>query len=186
MWLPALRKIRQINEPAHEDTWFGTNLTYGELVLRRPEHEIHELLGEGTFEGCLGAMELTPQERTRYTHKLPGAQCGHAGKPTYRIKSTTKFKNWWYDHHISDIDKTSFAVYRTVYFKGPEKIKTVEVDWQPLDQPDPRVTYPRYIYALSHPDGKESMVYVPRSTITLNVDLPDSFWSETTLKSYRH
>ncbi|MCU7854466.1 MAG: hypothetical protein KZQ79_02030, partial [Candidatus Thiodiazotropha sp. (ex Lucinoma borealis)] len=47
MWLPALRKIRRINEPSHEDVWFGTNLTYGELVLRGPEDEVHELLGEG-------------------------------------------------------------------------------------------------------------------------------------------
>ena len=130
MWLPALRKIRQINEPSHEDVWFGTNLTYGELVLRRPEHEIHELLGDGRLEECLGTMELARWEMTRYTRDLPGAQCAHKGKPIYRIKSTTKFKNWWYDYHISEIDKTSFSLYRTVYFKDGEKIKTVEVDWQ--------------------------------------------------------
>jgi hypothetical protein len=185
MWLPALRKIRQINEPSHEDVWFGTNLTYGELVLRRPEHEIHELLGDGLLEECLGTMELERWEMTRYTRDLPAAQCGHKGKPIYRIKSTTKFKNWWYDYHISEIDKTSFSLYRTVYFKDGEKIKTVEVDWQSLDQPDPRITYPRYIYAINHTDGKDSLVSVPRATIALNVDLPDSFWSEATLRGYR-
>lgn len=184
MWLPALRKIRRINEPSHEDVWFGTNLTYGELVLRGPEDEVHELLGEGKVEGCLGAMELQPWEKNRYTMHLPGPQCAHIGKPVYLLKSTTKFKNWWYDYHISEIDKRTFALYQTVYYKNGEKIKTVYIDWQSLDQPDPRITYPRYIYAVTHADGKDSMVYVPRSTISLNVDLADDFWSEDTLRTY--
>ncbi|MCU7842327.1 MAG: outer membrane lipoprotein-sorting protein [Candidatus Thiodiazotropha sp. (ex Monitilora ramsayi)] len=184
MWLPALRKIRRINEPAHEDVWFGTNLTYGELVLRRPEDETHELLGEGVMQKCLAVMELKPSELTRYTRDLPPPQCGHKGKAVYRLKSATKFHNWWYDYHVSDIDKETFALYRTVYYKGDEKVKTVYIDWQSLDQPDPRITYPRYIYAITHADGKDSLVYVPRSTISLNVDLPDTFWSEETLQNY--
>jgi hypothetical protein len=106
------------------------------------------------------------------------------GKPVYRLKSTTKFKNWWYDYHISEIDKRTFALYKTVYYKDDERVKTVYIDWQSLDQPDPRITYPRYIYAISHQDGKDSMVYVPRSTISLNVDLDDDFWSEQTLQNY--
>lgn len=182
IWLPALRKIRFINEPAHDDTWIGTNLTYGELVLRLPEHEHHELLGENEFEDCLPSMKLEPGEMTRYTKSIPGPQCEHKGKPVYRIKSTTKFENWWYDEHISDVDKKTFALYRTVYFKDGEKIKTVVIDWQSLGQPDLRINYPRYIYALTHTSGTDSMVYVPRSTISLDVDLPDSFWSEETLK----
>ncbi len=186
MWLPALRKIRRINEPAHEDVWFGTNLTYGELVLRRPEDERHELLGEGVMEECLAVMELAPAEITRYTRNLPGPQCGHKGKAVYQLKSTTKFVNWWYDYHISDIDKETFALYRTVYYKNGQPVKTVYIDWQSLDQPDPRIAYPRYIYAITHEDGKDSLVYVPRSTIALNVELPDAFWSEETLQNYEH
>jgi hypothetical protein len=184
MWLPALRKVRRINEPSYEDVWFGTNLTYEEIALRRPEDETHELLGEGTFEDCLPAMELDEAEKDRFTKELPGPQCGHKGKPVYRLKSTTRFKNWWYDHHLSEIDKKTFSLYRTVYFKNGEKVKTVVIDWQSLDQPDPRVNYPRYVYAVSHADGKDSMIHVPRSTITLNVDLPDSFWSEKTMQEY--
>jgi len=184
MWLPALRKIRQINEPSYEDVWFGTNLTYEELVLRRPEDETHELIGEGTLEDCLPAMELQEAEMDRYTKDLPGPQCDHKGKPVYRLKSATKFTNWWYDYHLSEIDKKTFSVYRTVYFKNGGRVKTVVVDWQSLDQPDPRITYPRYVYALTHADGKDSMIYVPRATISLNVDLPDSFWSEKTLQEY--
>jgi hypothetical protein len=107
------------------------------------------------------------------------------GKPIYRLKSTTKFVNWWYDYHISDIDKQTFALYRTVYYKDGEVVKTVYIDWQSLGQPDPRIAYPRYIYAITHADGKDSLVYVPRNTIALNLDLPDTFWSEETLQNYQ-
>jgi len=182
LWFPALRKMRSINAPAHEDTWGGSNLTYGELVLRRPEHETHELLGEGVLEDCLPVMALEAGEMTRHTQKLPGPQCGHKGKPIYRLKSTTKFKSWWYDYHVSEIDKKSFSLYRTVYYKDGEKVKTVVIDWQSLDQPDPRVSYPRFIYAVTHTTGVDSMVFVPRSTVSLNADIPDSFWSEQTLQ----
>ena len=184
LWLPSLRKARRISEPAHEDTWIGTNLTYGELVLRRPEHEVHERLDDGVFNDCLLAMELNPWEVSHYTDSLPGPQCGHKGKPIYRVRSTTKFNNWWYDYHVSEIDKKTFALYRTEYFKNNEKVKTVVVDWQSLGQEDPRIAYPRYIYAITHTDGTDSMVYVPRSTVKLNQSLPDSFWSEGTLKKF--
>jgi hypothetical protein len=184
LWLPSLRKIRRINEPAHEDAWIGTNLTYGELLLRRPEHEVHELLEDAVIEDCLPAMQLKEGEANRYTKQLPAPQCGHKGKPVYVVKSSTRFKNWWYDYHVSEIDQKTFAMYRTVYFKDGDKIKTVVVDWQSLDQEDPRISYPRYIYALSHTTGIDSMIYVPRSTVHWNQDLKDSFWSEKTLKKY--
>ncbi len=184
VWLPALRKIRRINEPSYEDTWVGTNLTYGELVLRKPADETHELLREDTLQDCLPTMVLTPKELNRYTRQLPGSQCAHKGRPVYVVKSTTKFVNWWYDYHISEIDKKTFAIYRTVYFKDGKKIKTIAIDWQSLEQEDPRIQYPRYIYAITHDSGVDSMVYVPRSTVLLNQDLPDDFWSEDTLKKF--
>jgi len=184
VWLPALRKIRRINEPSYEDTWVGTNLTYGELVLRKPEDEVHELLREDVLQDCLLVMKLGPKEVNRYTRKLPDAQCEHKGKAVYVVKSSTRFVNWWYDYHISEIDKKTFAIYRTVYFKDGRKIKTIAIDWQSLEQEDPRIQYPRYIYAITHDSGIDSMVYVPRSTILLNQDLPDDFWSEDTLKKF--
>lgn len=183
LWLPALRKLRRINQPAHDDKWIGSNLTYGELVLRRPEHEEHELIGEASFNECLLTMELQNWEINRYTKKLPKSACSHKGKTVYRLKSTTKFKSWWYDYHVSEIDTETFAIYRTVYFKNGEKVKTITVDWQSLGEEDPRIIFPRYIYALSHEDGSDTMIYVPLDTITLNPDIPDSFWSEETLKT---
>ena len=134
------------------------------------------------FDDCLPVMQLSPKEMTRHTKKLPQAQCAHKGKPVYRLKSTTKFVNWGYEYHISDIDKETFALYRTIYFKDGKKIKTISIDWQSLEQPDPRISWPRFIYALSHERGQDSMVFVPRSTVQLNTDIPDSFWSTDTLK----
>ena len=184
IWLPALRKERHVNEPQYEDVWFGTNLTYGELVLRKPEDETHELLGEATLEDCLGTMVFEPWEKNRYTEALPGEQCGHRGRAVLLLKSTTKFVNWWYDYHITEIDKETFWPYRTVYFKNGKKIKTVEVDWQSLGQADPKLAYPRYIYSVSLDDGRDSMVYVPRKTISLNTDIADGFWSIDTIRDY--
>ena len=184
LWLPALRKARHINEPSYEDVWFGTNLTYAELVLRKPEDETHELLGEATLDDCLDSMAFQPWEKNRYTQMLPGEQCGHRGTPVWRLKSTTRFVNWWYDYHVTEIDKQTFWPYRSVYFKNGKKVKTVVVDWQSLEQPDPKLGYPRYIYAISHDNGLDSMIYVPRKTISLNVDLPDDFWSIDTMRNY--
>lgn len=184
LWLPALRKVRQINEPSHEDTWFGTTLTYGELVLRTPDDETHEYLGDGVFDGCLASMEFQPVEKNRYTQLLPGPQCAPKGRPVLRLKSSTKFVNWWYDYHVTDIDKETYWPYRTVYFKGDKQVKSVWIDWQSLQQPDPNVAYPRYIYALNHEDGKDSLVFIPRDAISLNTDIPDSYWSVETLRDY--
>lgn len=184
IWLPALRKARNINEPSHEDVWFGTNLTYGELVLRQPGDEIHEYLGEGVLEGCLSTMVFQPWEKNRHTETLPGEQCEVRGKAVWRLKSTTKFVNWWYDYRITEIDQSTYWPYRTVYFKDGNRIKTVEVDWQSLQLPDTTQAYPRYIYSVSHDNGLDSMVYVPRETISTDVDIADGFWSIDTIRDY--
>ena len=58
IWLPALRKIRRFAQPAHDDAWGGTDFTFGDVALRKPEHETHELMGKETFNDCLGAIVL--------------------------------------------------------------------------------------------------------------------------------
>jgi len=183
-WLPALHKIRQITEPAHDDNWIGSNLTYGELILREPKHEIHQIEGKKIMDDCLQSMKLSPKENNRFTHGLPGQQCAHKGKEVFILKSTTKFKSWWYDYRITEIDSKTFAPYRTVYFKNDKKIKTVDIDWQPLGLEDPRILYPRYIYAITHATGVDSLVYIPKITISINEDRLNSFWSINTLKQH--
>lgn len=185
LWLPSLRKVRRISLPNHADKWMGTNMTYGDVYLRKPEHEVHELLGTSTFDGCLGSMKLKDSEKTKTTKNLPQSSCTPKGKEVYQIKSTTKFKDWWYDYHISDIDTQSFAAYRTVYFKDGEQIKTIEVDWKSLNQTDPRKVVPSYIYSKSMDSGQESMLIIPFETIKLNTNLSARYWSEKTLRKIK-
>ena len=185
LWLPSLRKVRRMSVPNHADKWMGTNMTYGDVYLRKPEHEVHELLGMKTFADCLGSMMLKDSEKTKTTKDLPESSCRPKGKEVYQLKSTTKFKDWWYDYHLTDIDTQTFAAYRTVYFKGGKQIKTIEVDWVSLNQIDPRKLVPSYIYAKSIESGQESMLIIPFETIKLNTNLPARYWSEKTLRKIK-
>jgi len=74
---------------------------------------------------------------------LPKSSCIPQGKTVYKLKSTTKFKNWWYDYRISYVDTKSFADYRTDYFKGGKKIKRIDRDWKTL--PNYRGNDPRHV-----------------------------------------
>jgi len=185
LWLPSMRKVRRMVAPNHADKWMGTNMTYGDVYLRKPEHEIHELLEITTFSDCLGSMKLSQGEKTKRTKNLPEGSCTPKGREVYRLKSTTKFKDWWYDYHISDIDTQTFAPYRTAYFKDNKQVKFIEVNWKSLDKPDPRMVVPTYIYAKSMDNGQESMLIIPFEIIELNTDLPAGFWSERTLRKIK-
>jgi len=56
IWLPQLRKIRRFAQPGHDDSWGGSDFTFGDVTLRKPMHETHELLGKENFRiaGCDG------------------------------------------------------------------------------------------------------------------------------------
>jgi hypothetical protein len=186
VWLPALKKIRRFSEPPHEDSWGRTDFTFGDVYLRKPQHETHELLGTETFDDSLGAMELFEREKEdRYLKQLPGRQCGHKGKSVYKLKSTTKFPNWWYDYRISYVDTKTFADYRTEYFKKGKKIKVIDRDWVSMNLDDPRGQYWRYWYGKNFLTGHESMISVPEGFVTWNHDESGDLWTEDALKQMR-
>ena len=186
-WLPALKKVRHFSEPAHDQAWSGSDLTYGDVYLRKPEHETHELLGTETFTDCLGSMQLSDKERkNRYLKQLPDPQCAHQGKEVYKLKSVTNFRDWWYDHRISYVDTTTFADYRTDYYKGDKRVKRIDRDWDPMQGiDDPRGIYWRYWYAVSYLKDHETMVAVPADMVKWNRDMENDFWSVDTLKRMR-
>jgi len=179
-WLPALRKIRRINTPAHDDRWPGMDLTYGEMLLRRPEHENHQILATEPFGECLQAMAW--DDPPRGVPALPEAQCGHRDRPVYVLKSTTHYANWWYDYRLSYLDTGTFADYRIVYYKGDQAVKLVDRDWVSLGLADPRAQYPRYVYTRNHVTGQESLGLVPDGSATWNQAVDPGFWSEKTLR----
>lgn len=184
IYLPALRKIRRFAQPAHDDDWGGTVFTFGDVALRKPENEDHELLGEEAFTFCSGFMDIPKNQRNRYTRDLPTSEpCEHKGKLVYKVKSTTKFKNWWYDYRISYIDTKTFGDYRTEYFKDGNMVKTLDRDWGELSAEfkDPRKLFWKSWYGKDLVTGKETWAHIPRDVVKYNTDKPDGYWSPRTL-----
>jgi len=185
IWLPALRKIRRFAQPALDDSWGGTDFTFGDVILRKPFHDTHELLGKETFNDCLGAIEGV---KTKWIKEMPKPSCRPKGKEVYKLKSTSKFENWWYDHRITYVDAKSFADYRTEYFKNGEKIKVIDRDWVPLDvENDPRKVGWGYWYGKTFKTGHETFAVIPDEVTVIDdqVDKPDAFWSEKSLRKIK-
>ena len=187
IWIPSLRKIRRFAEPAHDDAWGGTDFTFGDVTLRKPHHENHELLGSETFKGCLGAVKLTEDEMSRYTRDLPEASCVADGKQVYKVKSTTKFDNWWYDYRVSYIDSKSFADYRTEFFKDGKQIKVIDRDWRPVENAnDPRQVVWGYWYGKTFATDHETWAVIPPEVVTYNDDSKkQDLWTEKTLRKIK-
>lgn len=184
VWLPETRKLNVFAEPAQDTAWSDSDFTYGDVYLRKPEHESHELLGTTTLEDCLGAMKLSEREASKtYLNQLFPPQCEHKGKEVYQLKSVSTFDNWWYDHRISFVDTRSFADYRTDYYRNGKLVKRIDRDWTPMPgMDDLRAQFWRYWYGTSFETGHETMVNVPPSMVQWNTDLRNEFWSEETLK----
>ncbi len=187
IWIPSLRKIRRFAEPAHDDAWGGTDFTFGDVTLRKPDNETHELLGTETFSGCLGSVTLADNEKNKYTRNLPEASCEPDGKQVYKVKSTTKFENWWYDYRISYIDTSSFADYRTDFYKDGKHIKVIDRDWRPVENPsDPRMVVWGYWYGKTFATDHETWAVIPPEVVTYNdSSKKQKLWTEKTLRKIR-
>jgi len=185
IWLPALRKIRRFAQPAQDDSWGGTDFTFGDVVLRKPHDETHEYLGKEVFNDCLGSMVIAKKDRSRYTKKLPEASCVSKGKEVYKIKSTTKFENWWYDHRINYVDVNNFADYHTEFYKNGKKIRIIDRDWQSLNMDDPRANAWGYWYGKNLETNHETWAVIPQSVVRVNHDFDNDLWTEKTLRKIK-
>ncbi|MEW8626226.1 MAG: outer membrane lipoprotein-sorting protein [Candidatus Thiodiazotropha sp.] len=187
-WLPKLRKIRRFAQPAHEDDWGGSVFTFGDVMLRKPSDETHELLGKKTMRTCLGMIDSLEGEVSRNAGRIPERSCRHLGKEVYGLKSTTHFDDWWYDYRISYVDTKSFADYRTLYYKNDELIKVIDRDWGLVNnkgEGDPRALFWKYWYGIDLTTGKESLAVVPRKVVHFNTNLRNKFWTERTLRKIK-
>ncbi len=186
IWLPELRKVRKVNEPDHDEAWRDSDFTYGDVYLRKPEHEEHELLEEAIFSECLGAMKLTVEEREKHRliRDLPGMQCDHRGKNIYKLKSTTRYKKWWYDYRISYVDQETFADYRIDYFKNGKQVKRIDKDWTPMIDEvvdifqDSRAVFWRFWYGKNYLTGSETMINTWPEVVRWNQQYEEDLWSE--------
>ena len=182
IFIPSIRKVRRFAEPARDDAWGGSDFTFGDVTLRKPKHESHELLGKATFSGCLGVMKDV--ERNKYTQNAKiEADCSTDGKEVYKLKSTAKDSNWWYDNRVSYIDTKSFADYRTEYFKGGKHVKTIDRSWVSANLDDPRASYWAYWYGTTLATGHETMAFIPSSVTKVNHKYKKkNLWSNKTLR----
>jgi hypothetical protein len=189
IWVPTVRRIRRFAEPAHDDAWSGSDFTFGDVYLRKPHHENHELLGRETFNQCLRVMEVPAEQRNQYMQQLPEASCLPQGREVYKVKSTTHFKDWWYDYRISYIDTKTFADYRTDYYKGDRHVKFIERDWQPVkgyENKEPRALSWGYWYGKNLQNNHESWAVIPPAVVTFDdPGLSPDLWTEQTLSKIR-
>jgi len=183
IFIPSIRKIRRFAQPAVDDQWGGADFTFGDVGLRKPVHEKHELLANETFSGCLAVMDLPKSQRTKTSRKLDlTADCSADGKEVYVVKSTHKDTSWWFDYRISYVDTKRMIDYRVEYFKGGKHIKSIDKSWHSAGLDDPRANYWSYWYGTTLVTGHESMAYVPKEATRVNKKYKKDIWSTKTLK----
>jgi hypothetical protein len=185
MWLPSLRKLRRFAEPDAADRWGNSNFSYGDIYIRRVEDEDHELLGRETFSGCLGAVELADGERDRYTRDLPAADCSVQGRAVFRLRSRPHRRDLGYDERITWIDASSFADYRSVYYRAGSPVKVIDKSWRSMQIPGSDAPYWVYWYAHTPESGQEGMAYVDPTAVAWDSVIDADFWSERTLRRIR-
>jgi len=131
-------------------------------------------------------MDVPKNQRNKYMKKLPEGSCVSKDKTTYKVESTPKKENWWYDNRVSYVDTQTFADYRTDYFKGGEKIKTIDRAWNSFKLDDPRAQYWSYWYGKNHKTNHETWAVIPDKVVTKNdKKLKASLWTEKTLRKIK-
>lgn len=185
MWLPSLRKIRRVVEPDAADRWGNSNFSYGDIYLRAADDEVHEIVGRESFEGCLGAVELTGVQRPRHAQRIPAPDCSVQGREVYRLRSRPHRTDLGYDERITWVDVSRSVDYRSVYYLGGKAVKVIDKSWRDQQDGDAVVPFWVYWYAHSLDSGQEGMAYVDPATVSGNREYPDDFWSERTLRKTR-
>ena len=195
LWLPALRKVRRFAQPAHDDAWGGTDFTFGDVTLRKPMHETHSLEGTQKLGMDLKSLIIPAAEQTSATKKLPAGTSEFSDREVYKVKSTTNFSGWWYDHRITYIDTKTFADYHTEYYKDGTMIKILDKNWQKMDgQTDPRALRWYAWYGKDLRNNHESLAYIPKKVTKHNQESfkigrkkydTTNLWQESTLKKIK-
>ncbi|MBF0265084.1 MAG: outer membrane lipoprotein-sorting protein [Gammaproteobacteria bacterium] len=180
VWRPDLRKVRRIPAPLYDDRLAGSDFTWGDMILHRPEFENHKVIKQQVFNRCLSTIETKTD--TKWMPNLPQASCHQKKRPVYILKSFSKgspIKE--YDYRIRFIDTETFADYRTEFYKDDILIRVVEKNWGPMGMEDPRVQAWSYMYANDLQNDHESMfIQLDRNT-TMKPN-GKNFWSENTLR----
>jgi hypothetical protein len=174
IWLPALRKIRRYAEPDPADVWGGSIFTYGDIYLRKPEDERHQLLGKIRFADCLGMVEGVSG--------IPKPACGIKRRMVFQVRSFSRQDNGWYDYRDQYVDMETYADYRAEYYKDGKLVKVIDKDWRSMQLADPRAQYWRYWYGKDLRSGSEGLAWVNEGQVRWNNKVNKGLWSLATLR----
>ncbi len=188
MWLPGLRKIRRFAEPALDDIWGGSHLTYGDLYLRRPRHEHHEWVTLENLPECLEDIEHINVWSHKLLKKDVRRWCDFDSDELIAIKSTPVETSPWYDYRIRLIDRHSYAEYQSEYFKSNQLVKRTQKNWHDTHLTDPRAMIWNFWTVVIFEDGKrigESLAWIEDHSYAWNQAIKKNLWSERTLRKIR-
>ncbi len=175
-WLPQLRKVRRVSEPLADDSWFGTNFTQGDMKLRWPKDENHEIIANKTFNSCAQGINISKKSKWHnYTQgQMP---CVSKGKKVLVLKSTPSSSYPAdYDYRISYVDSVTYADYRVEYYQNDKLVKEVEKNWLPVEMPMPRAQIFSHWFVKYHKTGSESLlIMMPLEKATSPEMWTDSF-----------
>ena len=195
LWLPALRKVRRFAQPAHDDSWGGTDFTFGDVTLRKPMHETHALEGTQKLGMDIKSMVIPTGEQTSLTKNLPAGTNEFFDNEVYKVKSTTNFSGWWYDYRITYVDTKTFADYHTEYYKDGKMIKFLDKNWpDSAKSEDPRGLRWYTWYGKDLRNNHESLAYIPQKVTKTDQNKfkvgkkkynSNNLWQESTLRKIK-
>ncbi len=185
LYVASLRKVRKFTQPAEDDSWGNSDFTFGDIILRKPTDEIHNLEGTIiTLDKCLKIMRLPLAQRNLYNKKANiNKDCSVKNKKVYKVVSVNKKADWWYDSRISYIDIERFTDYKIEYYKNGDKIKTIYKSWANSKLKDKRANYWKYWYGINHKTKHESLIFIPARITKINYNYRmKNLWDSATLK----
>ncbi len=188
MWLPALRKIRRFSEPELDDIWGGSHLTYGDLYLRRPEHEEHELLAANEPAACLADAASFNDWTAELLQQSLQPWCDFNRDRLILLKSTPLEPSPWYDYRLRLIDRDSYAEYQVEYFRAGRLVKRTQKNWHPVGLSDQRAQVWNFWTVKVFEDGEvagESIAWIDDDSYMWNQPVDDRLWSERSLRRIR-
>jgi len=188
MWLPSLRKVRRFAEPGLDDIWGGSHLTYGDLYLRRPRHEIHELVEWGVKPRCLEDIKKINRWSSAILNKEINSWCNLNPDALLWLRSTPVEASPWYDYRIRLIDQQNYAEYQSEYFKSGNLVKRIQKNWHPVDLEDPRALIWNFWTVVLFEEGQsvgESLAWIEDESYAWNQSVNQRLWSEKTLTRIR-
>lgn len=188
MWLPSLRKIRRFSEPDLDDIWGGSHLTYGDLYLRRPIHEQHELISDDNPGFCLSDPESMKTWIGERLDAELSAWCDIQQRTLLLLKSIPVEPSPHYDYRLRWVDPESYAEYQVEYFKGGERVKRIQKNWHSSGLDDPRAQIWNFWSVRVFENGKtvgESLAWVDDEAYQWNIPVDSRQWSERSLRKIR-